>query len=48
LEKILHATAKADKLLVTTGLDERLVLHRLVTEIATSALPPDARKAARR
>jgi len=48
LEKILHATAKADKLLVTTGLDDRLVLHRLVTEIATSALPPTARKAARR
>ena len=48
LEKILHATAKADKLLVTTGLDDRLVLHRLVTEIATSALPPAARKAARR
>jgi DNA polymerase III subunit delta len=34
LEKILHATAIADKTLVTRGLDERFVLHKLVTEIA--------------
>lgn len=47
LEKVLHATAKADKLLVTTGLDDRLVLHRLVTEIATSVIAPKQQKAAR-
>ena len=46
LQKIMYATAKADKLLVTTGLDERLVLHRLVTEIASAILPP--KKSARK
>ena len=40
LQKIMYATAKADKLLVTSGLDERLVLHRLVTEIASAIVPP--------
>jgi DNA polymerase III subunit delta len=43
LEKIMHATARADKMLVTTGLDERMILHRLVTEIATLATPARAR-----
>jgi DNA polymerase III subunit delta len=38
LEKILHATAAADKTLVTRGLDERFVLHKLITEIAAAAL----------
>lgn len=42
LEAIMHATARADKLLVTTGLDERMVLHRLVTQIATLATPARA------
>jgi hypothetical protein len=36
----MYAAAKADKLLVTSGLDERLVLHRLVTEIASAIIPP--------
>lgn len=39
LEKIFHLTAKTDKMLVSTGLDEKLLLHRLVTEIAISANP---------
>jgi len=43
LEKIMHATARADKMLVTTGLDDRMILHRLVTEIATLATPARAR-----
>jgi hypothetical protein len=38
-ETLLHASAKADKLLVSTGLDERMILHRLITEIATMAKP---------
>lgn len=42
LETIMHAAARADKLLVTTGLDERMVLHRLVTQIATLATPARA------
>lgn len=45
LEKIMHATARADKMLVTRGLDERMVLHRLVTEIATLATPARASRA---
>ena len=39
----MHATARADKMLVTTGLDDRMILHRLVTEIATLATPARAR-----
>jgi DNA polymerase-3 subunit delta len=42
LEKIFHITAKTDKMLVTTGLDEKLLLHRLVTEIAIAAAPRKA------
>jgi DNA polymerase-3 subunit delta len=38
-ETLLHASAKADRLLVSTGLDERMILHRLITEIATMAKP---------
>jgi len=45
LETIMHATARADKMLVTTGLDERMILHRLVTEIATLATPARAARA---
>jgi DNA polymerase-3 subunit delta len=39
LAKIFHLTAKTDKMLVSTGLDEKLLLHRLVTEIAIAAAP---------
>ncbi len=36
LQSIMEATLKADEALVTTGLDHRLVLHRLIVEIAAS------------
>jgi DNA polymerase-3 subunit delta len=36
LQGVLEATLKADQSLVTTGLDSRLVLHRLVVQIATA------------
>ena len=36
LQGVLEATLKADESLVTTGLDSRLVLHRLVVQIATA------------
>ena len=42
LQHVMEATLKADQALVTTGLDHRLVLHRLIVEIAA------ARKAPRR
>lgn len=42
LMKVMEATLKADQALVTTGLDHRLVLHRLMVEIAA------ARKVVRR
>ena len=45
LEAIMHATARADKMLVSTGLDDRMILHRLVTEIATYAKPSRAARA---
>jgi DNA polymerase-3 subunit delta len=45
LQAILYATARADKMLVTTGLDDRMILHRLVTEIATLATPLRASRA---
>lgn len=45
LEKIMHAAARADKMLVTTGLDDRMILHRLITEIATLATPARASRA---
>lgn len=35
MRKALNCTLNADKSLVTTGLDHRLVLHRLVVELAT-------------
>lgn len=37
LRKIMESALKADRELVTTGLDHRLVLHRLVAEISTAA-----------
>ena len=42
LQQVMEATLKADQALVTTGLDHRLVLHRLMAEIAA------ARKTGRR
>lgn len=36
LQHVLEATLKADQALVTTGLDHRLVLHRLIVEIAAA------------
>jgi DNA polymerase-3 subunit delta len=36
LQHIMEATLKADQALVTTGLDHRLILHRLIVEIASA------------
>ena len=36
LQHVLEQTQKADQLLVTTGLDHRLILHRLIAEIAAA------------
>jgi DNA polymerase-3 subunit delta len=36
LQKVMEAALKADQALVTTGLDHRLVLHRLMVEIAAA------------
>jgi DNA polymerase-3 subunit delta len=36
LQQVLEATLKADQSLVTTGLDHRLILHRLMAEIAAA------------
>lgn len=40
LQQIMEATLKADQALVTTGLDHRLILHRLVVEIAAARKSP--------
>ena len=45
LQRVMEATLKADQALVTTGLDHRLILHRLIAEVAaarkgTSKPPP--------
>lgn len=40
LRRVLEATLEADRALVTTGLDHRLVLHRLLAEIAAARKPP--------
>jgi DNA polymerase-3 subunit delta len=40
LQSVMEATLKADQALVTTGLDHRLVLHRLIVEIASARLSP--------
>jgi DNA polymerase-3 subunit delta len=42
LQQVLEATLKADQALVTTGLDHRLVLHRLLAEIAAARKPSSA------
>ena len=36
LQHVMEATLKADQALVTTGLDHRLILHRLIAEIAAA------------
>jgi DNA polymerase-3 subunit delta len=44
LQHVLEATLKADQALVTTGLDHRLVLHRLIVEIASARKAPVKRR----
>jgi DNA polymerase III subunit delta len=46
LQHVMEATLKADQALVTTGLDHRLVLHRLIVEIAAARSKPKRRPAA--
>ncbi len=48
LQDVMEATLKADQSLVTTGLDHRLVLHRLIVEIASARKTPARRNPARR
>ena len=43
LMHVMEATLKADQSLVTTGLDHRLVLHRLIAEIASARKAPNRR-----
>lgn len=38
LRHVMEAALKADQALVTTGLDHRLILHRLIAEIATARI----------
>lgn len=40
LQKIMEAALKADQALVTTSLDHRLILHRLIVEIASARKAP--------
>ena len=40
LQHLMEATLKADQALVTTGLDHRLVLHRLIVQIAAARKAP--------
>ncbi len=44
LQQVMEATLKADQALVTTGLDHRLVLHRLIVEIASARKAPARRR----
>jgi DNA polymerase-3 subunit delta len=48
LQHVMEATLKADQSLVTTGLDHRLILHRLIVEIASARKTPNRRPAAPR
>ncbi|NJM37935.1 MAG: hypothetical protein HC845_08830 [Akkermansiaceae bacterium] len=43
LQHVMEATLKADQALVTTSLDHRLVLHRLIVEIAAARKSPARR-----
>jgi DNA polymerase-3 subunit delta len=44
LQHVMEATLMADQALVTTGLDHRLVLHRLIVEIASARKAPTRRR----
>ncbi len=44
LQQVLEAALKADQALVTTGLDHRLILHRLLAEIAAARKPAGANR----
>ena len=44
LQHVMEATLKADQALVTTGLDHRLVLHRLIVEIASARKAPTGKR----
>ena len=44
LQHVMEATLKADQALVTTGLDHRLILHRLIVEIASARKAPAKRR----
>jgi DNA polymerase-3 subunit delta len=48
LQHVMEATLKADQALVTTGLDHRLILHRLIVEIAAARKAPARRPATTR
>ena len=48
LQHVMEATLKADQALVTTGLDHRLVLHRLMAEIAAARKTSGRRQMAAR
>ncbi len=48
LQGVMEATLKADEALVTSGLDHRLVLHRLVVQIASVRKKPNRRVAGSR
>lgn len=43
LQRVMEATLKADQALVTTGLDHRLILHRLMAEISAARRAPARR-----
>lgn len=43
LQQVMEATLKADQALVTTGLDHRLILHRLIVQIASARKAPAGR-----
>lgn len=48
LLRVMESTQRADQALVSTGLDHRLVLHRLLAEIAAARIPKNKKTAARR
>ncbi len=48
LQHLMEATLKADQALVTTGLDHRLVLHRLIVQIAAARKAPNRQATASR
>lgn len=44
LQRVMEAALRADQSLVSTGLDHRLVLHRLLAEIAAARKPSSSRR----